>query len=458
MTLVINAYSVPFPTITNRIRSYVATQLSPAAIIASKIENAPHPSRVWSFPGLIRTNYVFVMEEIDGTGSFVRQLAYFDVVPGDLTTGLFRGEEQIKVGTTSGLVSGSASFTFDGSGGKLDYRGWDISIEEYAGVGTMIRGIDYSWDKATGIFSYLNGLKFQPNQWYTVEFAPQTGGALSVPTVFDFSMRLITSNTTVDIEDFGNKVLVEPSGNYLELGLPPLDTVPSGRPLMIETLSSQAFKCVKVLSNGTDVINFLNGSIYLMMNEKMFIYKFIVGGRKEWRVYNEIGNFINCGQLVSYDLSNVFNKMLMNGAILDKFQYARLYNEVVLRLPVNQRVNYDGWSSTQTFYSLANSTDPSFTNKFRIPNRLGLTEKINSSGRIVGSYEPDAVGVHEHIKTLYRKGVLTFGGDELSVTPNAVSAPGDVVPPYQFGSGTTGTGMSDETKVRNYSTNKYILV
>lgn len=468
-TVVINAYSIPYPLITNDIRVDISTQASPLAIIDSQTEPAPHPERIWSFPGLPRTNYVFQMNEVDGDGNPVRQLAYFDIVPGDLTMGIWRAEEQVRVDETIGLVSGNTSFTFDGTDGAPDWTGWEISIEEYSGVGTMIRGVDYSWDSVTGVFAYLNGMELAPEQWFTVEFEAQAGGAASVPTFTDFSMRIITTDETLVPDDFGKKLIIEPAGNYLELTLPSLSLVPSGRYCMIESESDQSFKCIKFILDGTDVLKFLHGSLYMMLNEKLYIYRFVDTGRDEWRICNEIGSFIHCGEIVSDDLSNVFNKVLMDGGTgdgLDKFQYARLYNEVVLRLPVSQRVNYDSWAANQTFYSLANSANPSFADKFRIPNRLGLVEKANPIGRIVGSFEPANIPLPAHSHKMFTNEDATPGtADAVSQVTRAAGLGGN--PSYRMQrsdavasiglTSTEGAALGDAT-INNYSALKYILV
>jgi hypothetical protein len=463
-TTVINAYSMAFPLITNSIRVNIAKQ-SDGAVVATQTKPAPHPTRTWSFPGLPRTNYKFTMDEVDSGGGFIQQLAYFDIVPGDLDTGLLRVSEQIKVGVTPGLTAGLNTFTFDGTSGKPDWRNWEISPEEYGGVGTLIKNDDYSWDSSTGVFTYLKaGMVFSSLQWFTVEFEAQpASGANSVSQFIDFSMRIVTTTSTLLASDFGAKIIVEPAGNNIIVTLPPLTSVASGRPLMFETKIANEFRCVEIRAAGADVIKFQFGKLFMMMNESLFIYRFTAASRNEWRVYNMQGNFDSAGRIVSNDLSNVYNKIPMDGAALDIFQYGRLYNEVVLRLPVGQAVAFDNWSANQTFYSLANSADPSNVNKFHVPNRLGLFEKINKSPRVTGSYELDAVGTHTHL--LFTDQDV---GDVGIITPStpvtrAAGLGGNSSYRVQQGTGTPTVGKSGpaggtETTVKNYSINKYILV
>lgn len=83
-----------------------------------------------------------------------------------------RNDEQIKVGTTPGLLANSSSFTFDGSTvGVPDFRGYEIVINEISGRGVMVRSLDYSWDFNLGQFDLLQvGDYFHLNTYYNVSF------------------------------------------------------------------------------------------------------------------------------------------------------------------------------------------------------------------------------------------------------------------------------------------------
>lgn len=84
---------------------------------------------------------------------------------------IVRNDEQIQVSVTPGLVAGSSSFTFDGTLGKPDYRGYEIVISEYTGRSPMIKGLDFSWNYNTGEFNLLlPGDSLRDQQWYSVHF------------------------------------------------------------------------------------------------------------------------------------------------------------------------------------------------------------------------------------------------------------------------------------------------
>ncbi len=107
-----------------------------------------------------------------------------------------RNDEQIKVGTTTGLVAGSSSFTFDGTGGKPDYRNYEPVFNEIDGRGVLIKSLDYSWNYITGLFTLLQvGDVFAANRYYNIHFqfviVPQIGDHAALIN-YSFFVRDIT--------------------------------------------------------------------------------------------------------------------------------------------------------------------------------------------------------------------------------------------------------------------------
>jgi len=455
-TLVLNAYATAYPTITsNRIRASIYLQSDPQAFITSQTKDAPHPQRTWSFPGLPRNNYGFIMEEIDVAGNAVTSLAKFDVVPGELESNiLFRLDEQIKVGTTVGLVAGLNTFTFDGTAGKPDYRGWDIVPSELTNRGILVRGKDYSWNKDTGLFTLLTaGDVFEQDSWYNIRFGQISNPAGdSYPVVTDFTINLITANTTLDATYFAKKLIVEPAGNYVQVILPSILTVPQGRRLMVE-VSGTHLACVKFDATGSDNINYLNGEIYAMPGESFSIYRYIRGSVSEWRLCDVDANFRFVGQIVSDDLvpGNVYNKQKLDGTIGSVLTHARLYNEVVLRLPLGQTVDYDVWSvsiDNKMKYSKANSTNPANTGKFFFPDRRSFWERATGAANKAGDYIPAQVGPHDHgLPPVHNE-----NGTGLHIASGAnTAAEGPCSDRTQFNTGVENT-------VASYLINKYVLL
>jgi hypothetical protein len=454
-TVVLNAYSKAYPFITNRIRASISLQSDPQALVATIIDTtAGHPARTWSFPGLPRNNYSFSLDEIDGSGNPVSNLALFAVVPGELDGSLTRPDEQIKVDTTPGLVGGTNSFVFDGSDGKPNYIGWEIVIHEISGRGIMVNGVDFSWNKDTAEFELLtSGDEFATDTWYNIHFNPEdTTVGNSYPTVFDFEIALVTSTISLDASYAGKTVLVEAATTNIVVTLPPIATVPQGRMIRIEIGKPDVEHTVKFIPNGSEVIDFLNGVIYAMGGESFNVYKYTHPTRgAEWRVINSDGNFKTVGLSVGHDFTSFRNAKLLNGASIDKNKYGRLYNEVVLQLPPEQVCNYDDWGTgdNKYLYSLANSSFPLNANKFRIPDRRGIFERNNLDGK-AGDFELDMFAAHVHqvvppnANSQGGFGKCTTGGD---------APEGTGIAPFN-----TASAGGAETRPKNYKINKYVLL
>jgi hypothetical protein len=74
----------------------------------------------------------------------------------------------LTVGTTLGMVAGTSSFTFDGSAGKMDWRGWTPIPFRSA---PMEPGVDYSWDPDSGDFNLIKANdKLGAGEKFSVQF------------------------------------------------------------------------------------------------------------------------------------------------------------------------------------------------------------------------------------------------------------------------------------------------
>lgn len=419
-TVALEIWTGAYPAITNDITIDVYEQSDPLAIVAALTHAGPsHPADTWSFPGLNRVNLLFRIFETSG-GSIIRQLgADMNVVPGAFSNIATKATEQITADVTTGFSSGVNQAVFDGTGGKEDWRGWDIAtLTRMGGEGVMKKGDEYSWDKNTGTLTLLKaGDVFAPGEWFNVEFEDQvsqvTSSTPSSTPVFS-TPKIITANYNVSAgSDFGSLLIVRPAGNYVELTLPDIATVVPGRLLTIEGDFSATQKCGKLICAAGQVINWLaggRGNLYFCPSETFSIYKFIdtVAAVSMWRIFAPFGNWMRVGEQIVDDniVANVFNKILMDGGTLggtstnglDVLQFARLYNDFVLNLPASQRCNYDDWATGTNIYlySLANSANPANVGKFRIPNRLNVFERNTDGARVPGNFQAGQTPSHSH--------------------------------------------------------------
>lgn len=301
---------------------------------------------------------------------------------------------------------------------KPDWRGWDIGISEISGTNFLIKDQEFTWDKVTGEFAFLiPDFVFQPEQVYHVIFDAKVEESGGVPFFIDFDVRLITEDELLSVEDFGKKIIAEPE-MYLELELPDISTVPSGRKMYIEASGSNI--CVKVFSN-TDTIVHKTGAVYICGGESISIYKFLrAPGVFEYRVCDKDGYFNEVGQPVHNELavSSLINLLEFNGQNADTRRNARLYNEFVLLLDSDQLVDYDSWTTGNNKYkfSRANSAIPANDFKFRIPDRRGTFEKGATELIRPSVYTQNSVGKHRHFIAILKTGNPT--GQQ---TPSAIN-------------------------------------
>lgn len=469
-TVALNIYTGAFPTISNDIEIRVYEQANPLAVVVSDRKLAPHGLHTWSFPGLPRTNYLFRIFEVTGSpATIIQQLGGdMDVVPG-LATGVeFRATEQIQADVTTGLTNGNTSFTFDGAAGTEDWRGWDISTFDRIGTGPMKKGVDYNWNKTTGVFTLLqvgDVIAFQ--EWFNVEFEAQNNAITqSTPTIFPLfsSAKIITANYSINAgTDFGALLIVDPPGDYLELTLPDIATVVEFRPVTIEMRRSSTAKCCKIVAQSGQFIDWMGptgprNDLYICPNESIKLYNFIDRTNPSvpvamWRVLDPKGNFLTAGHQFGDDniTANMFNVVQFVGTRCDIFQYARFYNDYVSQLPPSQLVNYDDWSTSNRwyFFSLANSSNPANANKFFIPDRRDIVEKISDGTRLPGEIQGAQVG---SITVQLKKGNGYTGG---GANPTWF-APGD--PNHAQPVDNIGVNAGLENRIKTVATRKYCYV
>lgn len=461
-TTVLNAYSIAYPSVTLRIRARVLDYTG-VSVIDQETEDAPHPTRVWSFSGLPRANYIFSLDVINAGGLPIENLAYFNVVPGQLGGAIVRGDEQYKVGgVNSGLVAGANSATFDGSSSKPDFRGWDVWPSISAGPNNpLVKDVDFSWDEVTGVLQLLQiGDAFQDQAWWHFKFdsKPQTVGN-SVPTIFDYSVRLVSNSYSVQYEDFGNCIITEPIDELINLTLPPLASIPVGRDLRIE-FGGNDLACVKLLAASGESVPLTFG----YPGESCIVYRFQrFGGANEWRVkftgLAKLTGSIVYNDQVQADLELVYKRL--DNEVCNIRQHARLY-EYVQNLPPAQVVNFADWATgnNKYLYSLAN-----IDGDFHVPDRRGLTAK-STNANTAGVFEDWATVEHKHEQTIGTIPSTIFGRGligRLIGNYNGLGTAGtisDLTSPLRNsdGSNFNPSNIASETRVKSIYNNQYVVL
>ena len=370
--------------------------------------------------------------------------------------------------TYATLVTTITKITSSATTKRPDFRGWNINPERRNQPGTMIRGEEYSWDSTTGKFQLLIvGDIFLPSEPYNIDFDPQeikAGGSVppsgGTPVASaKFTCRLITVNSTVKLEDFGNKIILEPSSNYMELTFPDITGIPDCLPLTIEAYGTSDF-CVKFKFTGTKVWQY-GTDVFICRGESIRIHNFLrLPNTPEWRFDNLFGNWGKVGNITELDIteSGVMNLLLLNGQIVSNQKYARLWQYVSV-LPANQRKDYS--DGITTFFSTLSGTN------FRLPDRRGLYDRVTNT-EIAGTYRRQQVEKHKHITgtgagsaaapPFGRTGVYGKQGWKDLDTDNDYFFTNDGLEYAGSGQLNIADVVGTETRPNSYSINKYIIV
>jgi hypothetical protein len=413
MTTTFNLITRPYTLITNDVRVVLYKASDPTVIVTSQQFAAPHGQRTWTFPGLLRTNYIVKILEVNGA-TIVQQLDDFTIVP-DSRDIKIKQSRLIQVDSEPGLTTGNTSATFDGTAGKDDWRGWTPHIE-LIGAGTSKVAIDYTFDSTTG--TWTSTVPFEPDVYYFVEFEPIIStGAGGVPITADLwsENKVISDNTNLLTDDWGKNILLKGAAPY-EVTLPDISTVPVNKLTFFESDNNA---CVSLKSSNANAINWLEGNrtkIYIRKSESLAIYREKIDDTtSRWRVKNAEGNFKRVGEVFSSYADTILNAIEFTGGQYDKNEHARLYNDHVLTQNAGNVVAYADWNANQTKFSFADAT----TGKFRVPNLSNLYERVTDGTKKQGDFQDEQVGKHNHrMKVWGDNPTLAYGVETILIPQN----------------------------------------
>lgn len=456
-------YTGAFPTIVNPIKYAIYAAADPLAEVESQTFAAPHPIRAVSFPGLDRINYILrVFEMLDGVP--LRTLVNdFNFNP-DNNDIDYKTPEIIVVGITPGITPGSNTFTFDGTDGKPDWRSW-TPIVQPPGFAPWLEGYNYTWDTVTGTLTIIDGQTFESEFRMLVEFETKiVTGAPGIPTAKLFSQVMdVDSNITLVPDDFGKKILVNPASTYVKITLPPIATVLPLKTIFFETgLDTGTDYCVEIAANTGDQWSFGKsgrGSMFMVASESFTAYRY----GSLWHVQDAAGNFKIVGDQFGTDIEEdeVSGAIPMKGQLLSVNQYARLYNDYVLKLPAGRAVPFSGaggWASNPTKWSLASG------GFFRCPDRRNIHERNADTTNLPGNPLADSVGAHQHLMF----GPDAAGNDAIDATSGVSLANSDggnlgyrltkSTGANAANAGLSGSGTGTENFVKSYFINRFVKI
>lgn len=412
---------VTWPTVTNDIRVSVYNASDLNTPIATQQQNAPHLDQQFSFPGLPRVNFVYKIQEysIDGD-TFISNLGQANFVPANDEM-MYKPSVLIEVGAS--VIPGTeASIWPDGTNtvNVPDWIGWELQASgrngQYPWRRDINTQIDITWDPLTGDLT-LNNIDdvFQPGEFLYFEFDPiineSSGGVSTGGGGNGWSeILVVTTDTTLNASDIGKKILIIPSGNYLEITLPDYTDIEANKITWFEMDANATQKCALVKTFSGQNITWLevSSNLYICNNESFELYKRVVSaGVYQWRIQNAVGNFLTAGDFFWSDLTTdkIFNATLADGGNRDYQQYARLYNRHIVRN--GGGLAYASWSSANLYTRVKFSLKETSGNNFRVPDFI-TTPMYMRAGNSTDFF-PMKLLQHQHMQSIGDLPVPTFG-------------------------------------------------
>lgn len=439
-------YTGAFALISDPLRYEIYKASAPLAVVGTQTFAAPHPARTVNFLGLARVNYIFKLIQ-ETSGGDVVIIPDYNFTP-DNDEIFYYSPVEIEADVTTGVTSGTTSFTFDGTGGTEDWRGRTI-YPNRVGQGPMQVDAQYTWDSATADFNLVTPDDvFQPNELFFITFDPLLRNGNSPGSVTPFSeVKIITAAETLTAADAGKKIIIKGASPYFVVDLPEGATVPENVLTYFEWGTGSHVN-VKLQCFSGDTIDWGHGSLDHITGgvceTLVLFWESTVG---EWRVHSADGNFLKLGRIIGTDgtlATTENNVQALDGSNMAVASYVRLYEDFVQKLPPSQVVNYGDWAANPTKFSYSNGTN------FRVPDRRNLYGRA-SGDAVAGVYQANQNGPISGTLTL-RHGYSYTGGPNSSTVGNGANNPQDIPgTPFTISSGT-------ESRPETYIQNEFILI
>lgn len=379
---------------TNRTRVNIYKESDPLVVEFSQFTDPVGgvvPETTWTFVGLIPgENYFYRWIEVNGSEILIQQFASQHFTVPSVGTMELRAPEDIIVGVTAGLTHAATTYT------NSDWIGWE-AIPERIGYGTLDKDDQYGYDITTGELSlHTIGDQFNDTERFHITFLPKVTAASNNIIVRDpwSGNLIITTETTLTATDVNKNVIIKGEDGYLKITLPDIFTVPENRLIYFDSVIGY-HKCAEIecAAGNSNLIEWPQSgrnSLYVCQSESFALYREkIDNSTSVWRVKYPDGNYKTVGtHFSSYaDADDFVNARELNGDALSVLDYARLYNDYVLRQNSANLCAYADWSTgnNKYKYSLSNGS------VFRLPDLRGVFTRSISGSRKPGEFEEMAL-------------------------------------------------------------------
>ena len=281
-------------------------------------------------------------------------------------------------------------------------------------MGAMITVDEYEVLNAGGFKLTAAGDSLSLDERFEIQLVnsvPTTGGVSSTGSGVSISgTKTVSTNTTLGPSDIGKLIQIRAGSSSIALTLPPIETIPANSEIKIETNIGNTYQAT-ILTSGGQFIYFQNtalSSLYIGVSELLTLYR---GEDGYYMLPGAFGNFMLTGE-VNYKYTLGLNEVLLNGSLLPRSNYPRLWEYAQTTGP--SIVTDNDWVSVdtdgrQTYRGCFSYGDGTTT--FRLPNLLDMfirgVQSLSASDsqrpyNKPGGYQVDMFKSHDHALQYYR--------------------------------------------------------
>lgn len=309
-----------------------------------------------------------------------------------------RFTEHLKTDTTPGLVSGTTQYV------DTSWSGWDVSLL-FRNPNIMVPETedpvdnDHRYLTGGGFELTRAGDEFQPDERFTVVFAPQIiPSQPGTPSSGFGTGRIITTSETLTNADANQSLLIEGVGSNLSITLPALSGVTEFTDVFYFTSCGGFHINASFICAGTDKIRLKTdkSSVHIGQAESIKLWK----QSGKWRIDGDLSGIRDVGQLV-FSAGDHINTIACAGQSLDRADYPRLWEWLQSGSGIivpetnwqNDTITHTNGETVFTKRGFFSSGNGSTT--FRMPILFEMIRGISQS-ETPGALELDQVGPHNH--------------------------------------------------------------
>lgn len=388
----------------NNLVAAVYADTAPGVVVSSQVVPTPYgTTQEVTFTGLDVIVYRFILWESTSTSPSGSIRAQFSFQPSANLTQV-REDLYLTAGLSTGMAVGDTTYYGDGTvAGSLS--GWNYSIER-VGLGTMFPDQDYTKTNTTWSLKTAGDV-FGDAEKFVMRFEPIVQPFLptgSSATALISDVAILSSDTTLDGTYASKAIILQGSGNTLNITLPASSAIEDNKMFFILSSGGSHINAI-IKIQGADTINWLGGvtQIILAQSEQLWLLK---NGTTYYVMPGSSDSIKMAGEIVYSYSKQEKNTLFCAGQLLNRSDYPRLF-AFVSTLESGCVVSEGSWTNIDAngnYINKAKFTLGDGSTTFRLPllYNIGYMRAVDGATRFPGNFLDNTIQSHDHELQYYR--------------------------------------------------------